>query len=115
MIFTYHNPYNKSISCCNLEITGDLALAQDRSDNKGMSVTNAIEFVASQICQKFHIDPYRLIMVTLDEDGYNEVTFIIEEFAQNNSIFGRFTKPEWKLITAEQYQTLLTNEKNKAR
>jgi hypothetical protein len=75
-------------SLCELELIpladGRLvAIATERSDNPGTSVTNAAELLASQVCDQFRIDPDPLVWIEhygygtslFPERGYDRVTF----------------------------------------
>jgi hypothetical protein len=75
-------------SRCNLELIplpdGRLvAIATERSDNPGTSVTNAAELLASQVCDRFGIEPGRLLWIEhygygtslFPERGHDHVTF----------------------------------------
>lgn len=38
-------------------------IATELSDNPGMSITNAAEYAASEVCRQLEIDPYQLVWI----------------------------------------------------
>lgn len=102
---------NNRIYCiCTLYLIGNVALVKEHSDNKGMSIHNAIENVAASICNTHKIDCFSLVLIVQDSDGYNLVTFIMKPMQQldtNNpslkKIIYRFSEPDWKLITLDEF------------
>lgn len=66
-LFAYRSP-NGFDGVCRVEAIGlksgrVLVICEQTPDNPGMSITNAIEFVAFEICRSYEIDPDRLILL----------------------------------------------------
>src|SRR5437879_3266976 len=75
-------------SYCSLELLPlyddrTVAVATERGDNSGTSITNVVEYLASTVCDRFGIDPDRLVWIehyaygtsTISERTFDRVTF----------------------------------------
>lgn len=117
-------------SFCALELVplGDgrtLVIAIERADNPGTSVTNASELLASFVCDRFGIDPAKLVWVehygyaspTFPERGYDRVEFqrfhpdramglpaITPACSTDSTVY--FSEPQWLPMTSEEWEAL---------
>ena len=105
--FKYHYRGIGGCDCqCDLEIYGNLVVCSERNDNKGTSVSNWAEHLATEVCQRYGIDPDALIWVERypDRGHFNERTGewqLPEDFSL--AVFKRKEKTEWQagnLITS---------------
>jgi hypothetical protein len=65
--FSYRDVHRRQ-AICRIEATklsdGRVAvIASERSDNPGMSITNAAEHAASEVCRQLEIDPYQMAWI----------------------------------------------------
>jgi hypothetical protein len=72
-LFAYRSP-NGFDGICRIEAIGlkngkVMVVCEQTPDNPGMSITNAIEFIAFEVCRSYEIDPDRLILVEHYEEG----------------------------------------------
>ena len=65
--FIYRTPHKRSGYCrIEAQSLGDgrvVVIATELKDNPGMSITNAAEYVATEVCRHLRIDPTRLIWI----------------------------------------------------
>lgn len=54
---------NISYCICDIEIIKNLVIATEMPENEGTSVTNMAEYLATQVCQEFGINPKHLIWI----------------------------------------------------
>ena len=117
--YEYGHPNELPLAKCNLEIHDNLVICSERHDNKGPSVTNRAEVLATEICEKFNITPRQLIWVEhypenaskkyggTDEERYNLVFFNMEGggfFDSDEKV--KFYNPRWVPITLEMVELL---------
>ncbi|MXV82380.1 hypothetical protein F4Z98_03320 [Candidatus Poribacteria bacterium] len=74
-------------SVCNLEIHQNLVICSSREDNKGTSITNMAEHLATAICKQFDITPSKLIWI---EHYRAEPTIERSESTRHSDVSGRF-------------------------
>lgn len=81
MRFNYTVPVNNFPAFCDIERNGNVVIATELEDNLGMSITNAVEWVASQVCRAFNIEPSRLVWFEhySREDTHDIVIFDLPE------------------------------------
>ena len=105
---------------CNLEVHNNLVICSERADNKGSSITNAAERLATEICEQFEITARSLIWVehypesTLekyggtDEERYYLVFFNIDGGGPFDPPDKKVTfyNPRWVNITPEMVELL---------
>ena len=113
---------------CNLEVHKNLVICSERPDNQGPSITNAVEHIATDVCEKFNIEARSLIWVehypkktsekyggSNDVEHYNLVFFNMEgggHFDPDTKV--RFYNPRWITITPEMVELLrITHQDNK--
>lgn len=95
-IFHYKVKGNSFPAKCRVRINSNTVIATELPDNKGMSITNAAEQVAMQVCHFYEIPMTQLVWIehypkTADiNEGFDRVQFEIKENC--------FTKPTWKPI-----------------
>ena len=104
-------------SQCDLEIHKNLVIVTEIPENEGTSVTNVAEQLATQICEKFKIDPSKLIWIEHYpergewkdyDESYDLVQFNLEggnPFFPNDSK-GVLSNPRWTPITKEVAEAL---------
>lgn len=101
--------YHGCFSVCDLEIHKNLVICSSRADNKGTSITNMAEQLATDICKQFDITARDLIWIEhyreeQDARGHvwREETFSLVCFnltgggilSQNEKAF-EFSNPRW--------------------
>jgi hypothetical protein len=116
---------------CDLEIVPlrdgrTLVIATERANNPGTSITNVAEHLASHVCDRFGIEPDKLVWVehygyprsgSQRERTYDLVTFERrppEYIAWSPSVLsghpdgwpGYFGEPEWRPMRPEDWQSL---------
>ena len=89
-----------------------VVIATELSDNPGMSITNAAEYVATAVCRQLAIDPLKLIWI--EHYGYpvpghperprtyDRVTF--ESITPFQEIW--FHRPDWKVMRIDDWRNL---------
>lgn len=103
---------NGTVGKCELELhvteDHDICIVTEVADNAGMSVTNAVEFLAAQVCKRHSLDITRVVWIehygpdsypdTKDKDGhrYDLVTFKLTSHRT-------LTKPEWYPMSADDW------------
>jgi hypothetical protein len=103
--------YNLCDGICRLERLnlGDgrvMMICEEIQENPGMSVTNAIELIAFQICFHFDIDPDKLVLIEHyeesfgDRDEWHLVTFSSKPPQSN------FENPKWIEMTTSDWAQL---------
>ncbi len=109
-LFAYKSP-NYCDGICRIERINLLddrvvVICEEIDGNPGMSVTNAIEYIAFQICEQFNINPKQLVLIEhydtwyCNEDEWNLVIFKKMPPESN------FQGPEWKPMTNEDWRSL---------
>src|SRR2546426_251164 len=82
--------------------------------NPGQSVTNAVEEIAFQVCDRFEIDPAKLIWI----EHYPRTPYIRAEWLlvtfRGRPPQSMFSGPSWKRMTREDWQTLGLRPRGKA-
>jgi hypothetical protein len=109
--FSYRVP-NRPEAYCDLVVSKEhnLIIASEVADNPGLSITNAAEYVATQACEAFGIQPKKLIWIehysnrsypggrTLED--FDLVTFRIDGE-------GKFSDPEWRSLEKGEVEDFL--------
>ncbi len=100
----YYKGFWERPGCCNISIKENIVIATELRDNRGTSITNCIELVASQVCKDFNIKPEDLIWIERYEDteGLDLATMDIKD--------GKFKDPKWKRLTEENIEALCIEE-----
>lgn len=107
-LFAYKSP-NFADGICRIEridLPNDLTVivCGEIDDNPGMSVTNAVEYVAFQVCSRLDHDVKRLVWLEHYEwdegDRWNWVTFGVRPPE------GMFADPEWHPMTDQDWKKL---------
>lgn len=66
---------------CGISIKGNCVIVTELPDNPGMSVTNAAEYVADEICERYGIRPEELILIEhYPQEPNHEETFALVNF-----------------------------------
>lgn len=87
--------YHGCKSHCDIEIKGHVVIATQVPDNKGTSITNLAEVLATQIAQRYRINPQQLIWI----EHYQQYgTYDLVKFTWNGQ---QFTSPDWTKITKD--------------
>jgi len=94
---------HRLVGRCRLQIYGSLVIATELPDNPGMSITNAAEEIATQVCETYEIYPQFLTWIEhyLHEDSRLEETYDLVRFTWDQD---HFIKPCWQRMTHEQVQ-----------
>ena len=118
-VYEYGHPNELPLAKCNLEIHGNLVICSERLDNKGPSVTNRAEDLATEICEKFNITPRLLVWVEhypektakkyggTNKEYYNLVVFNMEgsgHFDTDKQV--KFYNPRWVTLSPEMVELL---------
>lgn len=77
-------------------------LLTELSNNEGTSITNAIEILARELISKDKFNDTVLVEY-YDDSGYSEVVFTDN----------RFTNPDWKFLTEEEFNNSVKNNLDK--
>lgn len=95
LLFAYKSP-NRFDGVCRIEriVLRDkrtVIICEQVSENPGMSITNAVEEIAFQVCGWYEIDPEQLVWIEHypRETGYLRVSFTVQPPA------GMFAGPSW--------------------
>ena len=115
---------------CNLELFSladgrTVVIATELADNKGTSITNVVEYLASTVCDRFEIDPDKLVWIETygyAAPGERQRTFDLVTFTTRTSDGihwspavtkhkpdgwpGYFEDPEWRAMKDEDWQVL---------
>jgi hypothetical protein len=106
--FTYRNMLCNR-GCCGIEAIKlkdgrVVVIATELEDNPGMSITNAAEYVATQICRSLDIDPHKLVWIehygyvspmrALRPRTYDRVTFT--RITPGHELY--FHEPTWSVM-----------------
>ncbi|HCY64115.1 MAG TPA: hypothetical protein DHV59_15095 [Oxalobacteraceae bacterium] len=77
--------------------------------NPGISITNAVEDICFQVCERFEIPPDRLVWLEhyedFDDEEWDMVTF------GTSPPQGPFSNPTWKTMTPQLWKSLLLEPK----
>jgi hypothetical protein len=103
-LFAYKSP-NGFDGICRIErvnLPDDRAaiICEDIDGNPGMSTTNAIEYIALQLCEQLEIEPELLVLIEhydtwfADEEEWNLVQF------KQRSMTEGFAEPSWHPLSA---------------
>lgn len=116
-LFAYKSP-NRCDGICRIEciklVDGRTAiLCEEIDENPGMSVTNAIEYVALQVCEQYEIEPSKLVWIEhydtsfAKESEWDLVTF--EKIPPK----GIFDEPHWKPMIVNDWEALGLSPRSK--
>lgn len=106
--FKSHNHFDGICSIERISLPDDriVIICEEVNGNPGISVTNAVEDIAFQVCQQFQIDPQNLVWI----EHYN--VYFIDEPEWNLVKFNKippddyFEGPSWKPMTPKDWQQL---------
>ncbi len=100
---------------------GVVVIMTETSDNTGTSVTNAIEDVATLVCERFSLNPLQTVFIehypdsrTPTRDGHRRPDAMFEEHF-DRAVFASITReganwrlavPQWKRMAREQVERL---------
>jgi hypothetical protein len=109
-LFAYKSP-NRFDGVCRIEQINlpdkrKVIICEQIDENPGMSITNAVEYITSQICEQLDIDPKKLVLI----QHYN--TWYLQEKEWTLVTFGKtppesgFKDPEWKTMTERDWHSL---------
>jgi hypothetical protein len=89
-------------SHCDIQINGNVVIATELNSNKGTSVTNFAEYLATEICKKYNIPMEKLVWIEHYEahGDYDLVTFTIDG--------DKFTSPKWTRISEEKAKQIFS-------
>ena len=109
-LFAYKSPNGADGICrierINLQNEKVVILCEDINSNPGMSITNCIEYLATQICDQYDIGPEKLVLITHHDTWYshdNEWVLVSFEQRPPEHIFG---DPNWEVMTVEDWRAL---------
>jgi len=73
-------------------------------DNPGTSITQIPASLATQVCEKFLINPLNLIYIEHNPDMNSKLSFYNEQFYQVNFeiIDSKFTSPSWHMLSMDE-------------
>lgn len=81
---------------CDVEVNGNVVIVTERPDNKGMSITNAIEDIALKVCEVFSISYLNLVLI----EHYPERPGVCGEESFDLVTISKGV-PKWRRITSE--------------
>lgn len=100
MVFIFKGSFNRP-GKCEVDILGNVAVVtqMDMSERPGISITNAAETIAEDICNRFNIPCKKLIFI----EHYKDVSFGQETYSLVNFDIDsdKFLNPKWKRISLE--------------
>ncbi len=109
-LFAYKSP-NGCDGICRLERI-DLPdervvmICEQIDGNPGMSVTNAIEYIAFQLCEQFDVNPEKLVLIEHYDTWFNKRDeWDLVSFAKKPPE-SNFDDPEWTPMTEEDWRSL---------
>lgn len=117
--------YHGCESHCFIEIFSHeeyvLVIATEAHDNKGTSITNAAEHIATSVCQAYEIDVSCLVWIEHYQHPPDEETFDLVAFKQEKApIYYTMweypkglkvlTKPRWKRLSVSQKDRLVKGD-----
>ena len=109
-LFAYKSP-NGFDGVCRIERV-DLndgrvvVICEEVDDNPGMSITNAIEYVALQLCDQFRIEPEQLVLIEHYDTWFaREREWNLVEFQQRSMMEG-FKEPSWHPLSSADWAIL---------
>jgi hypothetical protein len=104
-IFHYRVKTNSYLAKCQVRINNNVAVVTELPDNTGMSITNAAEELAMQVCQYYEIPMAELIWIEYypQRVGRNE-SFDRVKFQIKHSCF---TEPTWEPISDWEAEKLI--------
>lgn len=93
-IFHYKVKANSFPAKCRVRIKSNTVIATELPDNEGMSITNAAEEVAMQVCQFYEIPIAQLVWI----EHYPQRADIDETFdaVDFEIVHNYFSNPSWK-------------------
>lgn len=118
MIFEYTD-MNRRAATTDIEQYGNLIIATELATNEGASVTNSAEYIATQYAGRHNIPIDAIVFVerydsrsyddkrTLKEPEHSLVSFSMGE--RNGK--PHLTTPEWKHLTEDELQDLISEHK----
>lgn len=73
-------------------------------ENPGTSITQAACLLAKQICDRFMLDPLKLIYIEHNPDMNSKLSFYDEEFFETKFDYnnGEFSNPKYKQLTTSE-------------
>ncbi len=116
-IFHFTNPHNRAISQCWVRVYGHPERATviwtEIAENQGMSVTNAAQYLASQLQEEFTLDPLETIWIEhygafSYEDGHRKEEYNLVQLSWNAED-RRYEKPQWSPLDKEKVEYLIAN------
>lgn len=108
----YFKDKNGRNTVCEIVRNGNVIMATELEKNMGMSVTNTCEEIAQECCEKYGIEPEKLIFIEHytpasyegSRESYSRVNFRKVEKESKNKVFGN---PSWQHETEESVKQLL--------
>lgn len=116
--YNYRNIYGKEKSAVTrlrifLGEKKTVVVATELNENQGTSITNAVEYLAAEVCKDFGIEPSKLVWIEHYErdmelpERYDLVTM---QFHDNQRGF-RFVGPKWRPLQAEKVERAIVEKK----
>ncbi len=115
--FQFTNPHNCAISQCRVRIYGHpewaMVIWTEIAENQGLSVTDAAEYLASQIQDRFTLDPLETLWI----DHYSAFSYKDSDRKQEYSLVQlrwnpderSYSNPEWSYLEKVQVDYLIAN------
>jgi len=93
---------------CELTINKWVVMATESPTNESISITNAAEFLAQQVCEQLSIDPNRLVWIEHypAESVREKDTFDLVQFTRRGD---KFALPRWTPMGHEAAEALLAS------
>jgi len=91
----HYEGYHGNPAMCGISIFGNTVVCTQLPENKGTSVTNLAEQIATDVCKEFRIDPERLIWIEHYPPVDRHEAFDLVHF---NLIGSQFSDPKWTRI-----------------
>ena len=113
--FQYHDCWGRLGACAiealKLRDGRVTVIATELRDNPGMSITNAAEYVATELCQYLGVDPVHLVWIEHygypAPAGFPKRTYDLVTFARITPGESRFFhEPTWRVMKEADWQSL---------
>lgn len=104
-IFYYRVKANSFLAKCRVRVNHNIVVATELPDNTGMSITNAAEEVAMQVCQFFEIPIAQLVWIEhYAQWGDIDETFDAVDF---EIVHNCLSNPIWKPVSHAMVEELI--------
>jgi hypothetical protein len=119
LLFAYKSP-NRFDGICRIEQINlpderTVVICEQIDENPGISITNAVEYIAEQICAQLNIDPQKLVMIQHYDTWYSyEKEWSLVTFKKIPPE-GMFEEPQWIPMAGEDWRSLGFHPRRRSR